>query len=94
MQGLIASLKLTHLIPPVRLTGDYLANLAEGIEFSSTLLDALYGVPPVRRSMLGSLADFVRAMRAKPPHRRILRAAHRGRRRALRTGALAHPPKA
>src|ERR1019366_3578427 len=38
--GLIASLKLTHLISPERLTVDYISRLAEGIAFSSTLLDA------------------------------------------------------
>ena len=31
--GLISAQKLTHLIPPVRLTEDYLARLAEGISF-------------------------------------------------------------
>ena len=41
--GLIASLKLTHLIPPERLTEDYLARLSEGIHYSGALLDYFRG---------------------------------------------------
>ncbi len=82
--ALIASLKLTHLIPPERFTEDYLVRLAEGIHFSGTLLDAAYGIPPVRRGAPGVLADLLRPLRVKQPHRRILRAAYRGRDRAVR----------
>jgi glycosyltransferase involved in cell wall biosynthesis len=82
--GLIASLKLTHLIPPERLTVDYLARLVEGIHYSSTLLDAKRGIRVRERSALGRAADFLRIMRLKHPHRRILRAAFRGRDRATR----------
>jgi glycosyltransferase involved in cell wall biosynthesis len=81
--GLIASLKLTHLIPPERLTVDYLARLAEGIHYSSTLLDADRGIRVGERTALGRTAGFLRIMRLKQPHRRILRAAFRGRDRAL-----------
>jgi glycosyltransferase involved in cell wall biosynthesis len=81
--GLIASLKLTHLIPPERLTIDYLARLAEGIHYSATLLDSEHGIRTVRRTALGRTADFLRIMRLKKPHSRILRAAFRGRDRAI-----------
>jgi glycosyltransferase involved in cell wall biosynthesis len=81
--GLIAALKLQHLIPPQRLTADYISRLAEGITFSSTLLDALRGIRPVRRVGLGRAADFLRIMRLKQPHRLILRASLRGRDRAI-----------
>jgi glycosyltransferase involved in cell wall biosynthesis len=81
--GLIAALKLQHLIPPQRLTADYISRLAEGIAFSSTLLDAQRGIRPVRRMELGRAADFFRIMRLKQPHRRILRASLRGRNRAI-----------
>jgi glycosyltransferase involved in cell wall biosynthesis len=81
--GLIAALKLQHLIPPQRLTAEYISRLAEGIAFSSTLLDALRGIRPVRRVELGRAADFLRIMRLKQPHRRILRASLRGRSRAI-----------
>jgi glycosyltransferase involved in cell wall biosynthesis len=82
--GLIASLKLTHLISPERLTVDYIARLAEGIQYSSTLLDSEHGIRTVQRTALGRTADFFRIMQLEQPHRRILRAAFRGRDRALR----------
>jgi glycosyltransferase involved in cell wall biosynthesis len=81
--GLIASLKLTHLISPERLTEDYLARLAEGIQYSSTLLDFEYGIRPHPRTVVGRTADFLRVARLKQPHGRILRAAFRGRDRAI-----------
>jgi hypothetical protein len=81
--GLIAALKLQHLIPPQRLTVDYISHLAEGIAFSSTLLDAERGTRTGRRMALGRAADFLRIMRLKQPHRRILKASLRGRNRAI-----------
>jgi Glycosyl transferase family 2 len=82
--GLIASLKLTHLISPERLTEDYLARLSEGIHYSSTMLDSEYGIRAGQRTVLGRAADFLRVIRLGQPHRRILRAAFRGRDRAMR----------
>jgi glycosyltransferase involved in cell wall biosynthesis len=82
--GLIASLKLTHLISPERLTEGYLARLSEGIHFSSTMLDAEYGIRADQRTALGRAADFLRVIRLGQPHRRILGAAFRGRDRAMR----------
>jgi glycosyltransferase involved in cell wall biosynthesis len=81
--GLIPWLRLMHLIPPQRLTADYLERLIEGIQFSSTLLDAQWGLPSAARGRLGRLADRLRAIRLQGPHRRILRAAYRGRDRAI-----------
>lgn len=81
--GLIASLKLTHLISPERLTIGYLARLAEGIHYSSTLLDWEHGIRTVRRTALGRMVDILRSMRLKQHHGRMLRAAHRGRDRAI-----------
>lgn len=82
--ALIASLKLTHLISSERLTEDYLTRLSEGIHFSSTMLDAEYGIRPGKRTAFGRVADFLRTMRLPQPHRRILKAAFRGRDRAVR----------
>ena len=82
--GVIASLKLTHLISPERLTEDYLARLTEGIHYSSTLLDWEYGIRAQQRTMLGRAVDFVRIVRLSEPHSRILKAAFRGRDRARR----------
>ena len=80
--GIVASLKLTHLIPPERLTVDYLTRLSEAIHYSSELLDWQYGIRAEHRGRLGRAADFLRAARLRLPHRRILRAAFRGRDRA------------
>jgi glycosyltransferase involved in cell wall biosynthesis len=81
--GLIASLKLTHLISPERLTEDYLVRLSEGIFFSAVVLDHF-------RSSLAELALYrvrwhepVRALLARGPHRKIQLACLRGRRRGL-----------
>ena len=70
--GIIASLKLTHLIPPQRLTEDYLARLVEGIQFTGVLLDHEYGIRKAQRGALGHLADFLRIVRLRNPHRRNL----------------------
>ncbi len=77
--GLISSLKLTHLIPPERMSVHYLSRLAEGIHFSGTLLDAEWGLPLVERGRMGRWADRLRLLRAHGPHREIMRAVYRGR---------------
>ena len=87
--GLVAALKLTHLIPPQRLTEGYLARLSEGIYFSGTLLDAEWGIAAPPRSAVGRLADLLRALRLEKPHRQILRAANRGRDQAIKLLASA-----
>jgi glycosyltransferase involved in cell wall biosynthesis len=81
--GLIAALKLQHLMSRERFTLDYLSRLAEGIQYSSVLLDAEWGLRPKRRGRIGGLADTLRIARLGRPHRQIARAAYRGRRRAL-----------
>jgi hypothetical protein len=81
--GLIATLKLVHLIPPERLTEDYLIRLMEGIHYSATLLDAERGIQIGRRRVIGRAADFLRAVTLKQPHRRITKATYRGRDRAV-----------
>ncbi len=80
--GLFAALKLKHLIPRQRLELNYLCRLVEGIEFSSFVLDAERGVEPQARGTLGVVADLLRVLRARGPHRQILRAVYRGRDRA------------
>jgi hypothetical protein len=81
--GLVSALKLTHLIPPVRLTEDYLTRLAEGIAYSAILLDRERGITHPPRGALGHIADLVRTSLLAGPHRRVLRAAYRGRDRAI-----------
>lgn len=76
--GLFAGLKLQHFIPPDRLTTDYLARLAEGISYSSIILDAARGLPAVPRSKGRRILDFIRLVRTPQPHRTIQRAVLRG----------------
>lgn len=89
--GLIARLKLDHLIPPERLTAMYLTRLSEGITLSGTLLDAYWGQPVAAKGILGSIADAIRIMRLRSPHNKILKASHRGRAEALRLLSKAAP---
>jgi glycosyltransferase involved in cell wall biosynthesis len=81
--GLITRLKLVHLIPSVRLTEDYLARLMEGIHFSAVMLDAERGLKGRPREFVGRVADVLRLMRQPRIHRRMTKAAYRGRDRAL-----------
>lgn len=82
--GLFAALRLQHLIPPQRLELSYLERLSEGIGFSATLLDSYWGLPAPMRTPVGRAIDLLRAWRQRDPHRRILRAAYRGRDKAAR----------
>lgn len=81
--GLIAALKLTHLIAPERLTASYLARLTEGIYFSAVVLAHLRS----SRQELGAFSvrwtERVRAATARGPHRAIAAASLRGRTRGL-----------
>lgn len=82
--GLISALALDHVIPPQRFQLDYLERLSEGINYSSTLLDAYWGLPVRARSPFGRAVDVLRTLRQGEPHRRLLRAAYRGRDKAIR----------
>ncbi len=81
--GIMTSLKLQHLIPPVRLTADYLTRLAEGIHFSSALLDHARGLPVMARSRGRRLLDGIRLRMTAQPHRSIQSGAIRGFDRAV-----------
>jgi hypothetical protein len=82
--GVMTALKLTHLIPPERMTVDYHVRLADGIHYSAAILDAEHKVFTPPRSRVGLIVDFLRTMRLKQPDRKILAAAYRGRNRAHR----------
>ena len=77
--GLFCALKLTHLMPPQRLTEDYLCRLVEGIEYSGAILMAERGRPVPPRGLIGNAADLIRVLRHRGPHRNIQRAVFRGR---------------
>ncbi len=80
--GLVATLRLTHLIPPERLTLDYLSRLAEGIQFSGTLLDAQYGITHQAPSLTRRIAGWLRQPFQSREDAEIARAVRRGRLRA------------
>jgi len=81
--GVIAALRLTHLIPAARLTVDYHTRLAEGIWFSAVILAFLRGAETELRDYRVRWTHVVRASLAPPPHRQIQLACLRGRRRGL-----------
>jgi glycosyltransferase involved in cell wall biosynthesis len=91
--GLASALKLTHLIPPERMTVDYHVRLADGITYSSVILDAERGIVLSPRSMFGRLIDFLRTMRLSAPHRQIAAAAYRARNKACREIAVDQRPR-
>jgi len=51
------------------ITEDYLARLAEGISFSSVLLDNEWGIRNEPRGLIGRVADLLRTIRLQQPHR-------------------------
>jgi glycosyltransferase involved in cell wall biosynthesis len=80
--GLVAALKLTHLIPPERLTEEYLTRLTEGIYFSAVVLAHLrFGAD--KQPYAVRWTERVRAALVRGPHRAIQAAALRGRERGL-----------
>ena len=83
--GLIASLKLTHLIPPQRLTVDYLARLAEGVHYSGALLDYLYGSITRKPSLRRRILFWARCAYLEAKDAKIAKAVERGNLRARQT---------
>lgn len=81
--GIMAALKLQHLMPPGRLTADYLARLAEGIHFSAVLLDGVKDINDSIRQWNVRWPDRLRAWIKPYPHRQIQLAVLRGRRRGV-----------
>lgn len=81
--GLIASLRLTHLISPDRLTEDYLVRLCEGIFSSAVVLDHLRSPGEAANLYKIRWHEPVRALFSSGPHRKMKFASLRGRRRGL-----------
>jgi len=81
--GVIAALRLTHLIPAGRLTLEYQARLAEGIYFSAVILAFLRGSQHEVEGYRVRWTHVARALLAQGPHRRIQFACLAGRRRGL-----------
>lgn len=81
--GLISALRLTHLIPPERLTEDYLGRLAEGIYLSAVVLADMRSSRADVESYRVRWHEPLRALLKSGPHRTIQLAAIRGRRKGL-----------
>jgi hypothetical protein len=81
--GLIASLKLTHLIPPDRLTESYLVRLTEGIYFSAVVLAHFRAASKLLASFSVRWRERIRAAVTTGPHRAIQAAGLRGRQKGL-----------
>ncbi len=84
--GVIANLRLTHLIPAERLTQDYLLRLIEGVAYSSVILASFRaetnaGEPS--RGLAARAADLVRKIRMTSRDRRFQEAAAKGATRAF-----------
>lgn len=89
----LPSLTLTHLIPPSRLTEEYIATLLRGAAAGSAILSTLRGTRPVLHPTWRRWWLRLRARRLPPRHRRFLEAQLDGEvlaRRILRT----QPPAA
>jgi len=89
--GLFVSLKLTHLIPAVRLQEDYLLRLAEGIAFSGVIFRSFRSRIQSRERLSTQLADALRMALMNQRERRFFRATRKGESQAyrqLRTNGL------
>lgn len=85
--GLFPELKLTHLIPPLRLTEDYLLRLVEGQSYSGVIVDHLHQSTRAIReiSILRGLIGQMRRKLFMPSRtRKFLEARIRGEQKAIR----------
>ncbi len=84
--GVMASLRMTHLIPPERLTEEYLLRLIESIAYSGKMLRSLrpQTMPDLSHNgIVGKAADVLRQARMSARERRFHRAVRRGESRAM-----------
>ena len=89
--GLYHKLKLAHLIPPDRLSQDYLVRLAEGIHYSGVFFRCLRGEMPQPISFGRRLLDLLQMVRMSRNDRQIFRAVCRGERKARQSLAKSDP---
>lgn len=76
--GLIARLKLSHLIPPERLQLDYLCRLVEGISFSSIMLAYYRNSVPNSPTLARNIVNWIRRLFMPKKHAAMALAARRG----------------
>ena len=89
--GLFANLKVNHLIPPSRLTEDYLQKLVEGMAFSGLVLQSFRGEAREPSSSIKTrVADQIRKVFMNRRDRRFFSAVRSGEKRAMRFLANGH----
>jgi glycosyltransferase involved in cell wall biosynthesis len=83
--GQFTALKMTHLIPAVRLQLDYMERLVEGMAYSTTILNSFRGqIPTIKISWKRKIIQYYRRWRLSPNERRLNDASQRGLDMALR----------
>jgi glycosyltransferase involved in cell wall biosynthesis len=89
--GLFARLKVSHLIPPSRLSEDYLKKLVEGMAFSGIVLQSFRGeAQQPSSSVKTTIADQIRKVFMNRRDRRFFSAVRSGERRGMRFLANGH----
>jgi glycosyltransferase involved in cell wall biosynthesis len=83
--GLFKELRLKHLIPPSRLKPEYLANLLEGISYSTIVVEFVHGKAPKEppKSFARRLFEWYLRRRMNPRERLLHDAYEKGRRTAV-----------
>jgi glycosyltransferase involved in cell wall biosynthesis len=84
--GQFVNLKLTHLMPAIRLEEEYLVRLVEGLLYSNTILDSFRGKKisySLKTSWIKKLYEFCKTLMMKPQDRRIYKARERAKALAL-----------
>jgi glycosyltransferase involved in cell wall biosynthesis len=75
--GQFVSLKLTHLMPAIRLEEEYLVRLVEGLLYSNIILDSFRGKKDyysLNNSLFKKVYEFCKILIMKPQDRRIYKA--------------------
>lgn len=81
--GMFASLRLAHLIPPNRLTEDYLVEMFESLSYSAVVLSSFRSTNgPQPRKLSTRIADLGRLLLRDRRERRFFRAIRSGEKRA------------
>lgn len=85
--GLFPELKLMHLIPPIRLSEDYLLRLVEGQSYSGVIVEHLHGVSrpmPLIHGLRGLVGRMRRKCCMQARSRRFFESRLRGEQKAVR----------
>lgn len=80
--GVFAALELQHLIPPTRLTEEYLTRFAEASMYTKVLMDEIHGRSH-HKTRARRIVNFIRLMLSRGRERRFRMARARGERSAL-----------